>query len=90
MLLTANPFDECRLIEVFHRERRLVLGYSPNATTFDLACTLADDGLRIHSAIHLQSDALGGVLFGRTSGITEKPWGRVDATVASALEIEPR
>ena len=90
LVASRGPLSVPRVFAAIDRERRLVLGYSPNATTFDLACTLADDGLRIHSAIHLQSDALGGVLFGRTSGITEKPWGRVDATVASALEIEPR
>lgn len=89
-LVTARrQLNVPRVFAAVGRDRRFVLGYSPRATTYDLACTLADESLQIAVAVHLQSDALGGVLFGNDVGLAERRWGNIDATLASALEIGP-
>lgn len=82
------PREVSRVFAAVDRERRLVLGHSPKATTFDLACTLAAEG-SIEQAIALRGDELGGVRFGSRSGIDEKGWGFDGGTIASAIVLEP-
>jgi hypothetical protein len=68
-------------------EGRFVLGYSPQSTTFDLACALSARNMSISEAIMLQSDELGGIHFGGDSGFPSGSWGQVNATIASAIEV---
>ena len=78
-----------RLFGALDSSGNFVLGYAQPTTTFDLACVLADPGLRLNSAIALQSDQLGGVHFGRAAPLAGETWGSASASVASAIELRP-
>ncbi len=67
-----------------------VLGQSPRASTFDLACVLASPELGLRQAIALQGDALGGIDFGMHSGLPADTWGLDHGAVASALVVTRR
>lgn len=86
---TRGATNVARVFVALDRDGHLVLGHSPAATTFDLACVLSERGLSFDSALHLQSDVLGGVLFGKGSGVDAPHWGRIDGSLASALEVAP-
>lgn len=90
LIPAPTKLDVARVFAATDREGRFVLGYSPQATTFALACVLSAPALRLESAIALQSDELGGVVFGSTSGFPAATWGRSGGAIASAIELVAR
>jgi hypothetical protein len=68
------------------------LASSSGATTAALACALSSPALQVSDAIALQGDSLSGIDFGAsfTRLLSSTEFGNIDATVASALIVEPR
>lgn len=68
------------------------LASSSGATTAALACALSSPALHVSDAIALQGDSLSGIDFGTSFGrlLPSTEFGNIDATVASALIVEPR
>jgi hypothetical protein len=81
--------DELRTSRVFlgvDGRRRVVIGHAGAATTRGLGCALVQPGIELRSAIALQGDTLGGILFSRSFRHTPTSrLGSAEETVASAL-----
>jgi uncharacterized protein YigE (DUF2233 family) len=87
LIAARGRLSTARVFAAVDRQGRFVLGYAPQATTFDLACALAAPVLGIAQAIALQGDELGGVWIGARAGPGAAKWGQDTATLASALEV---
>lgn len=68
------------------------LASSTGATTAAMACALSSSALHMADAIALQGDSLSGIDFGTSFEhlLSSTEFGNIDATVASALIVEPR
>ena len=90
LIVARRALSTARVFAAIDRSGRLVIGHVPQATTFDLACALAEPALGLDQAIALQGDDYGGVLIGAKSGLPAATWGQDGATIASALEMVRR
>jgi hypothetical protein len=90
LIASRGRLSISRVFAAVDRQGRLVIGYSPSATTFDLACALSAPSLDIEQAIALQGDELGGVLIGTKAQRSPGTWGEDSATLASALVLKRR
>lgn len=90
LIAQRGPRVDSRVFVALDNQGQIVIGHSPKATTFDLACTLAASGRGLTQAIALQGDEIGGALFGSKSGAPAATWGQDSTTIASALELRRR
>lgn len=89
LVLTRSPTVVPRVFIALDARRNIVLGHASDSSSFDLACALSAGGLGLHQALMLQSHHLGGIVFGKRSGVPAETWGDGTGTVASALELRP-
>lgn len=90
LVKTRGSLSTRRVFAAVDLNGEFVVGFSPQATAYDLACVLSAPALRLRSALALQGSELGGVLAVAPGAQLAFQWGSDDATVASALEIVRR